>query len=103
MMPELLARARAKGSDKQYRGWIQRQPSCISGQFSEWVNGDGRCVAAHYRTAANSGVGCKPEYSCVPLTNDEHVEQHRVGQFAFRPREWWEGNVAKWLERWIES
>lgn len=99
----LLELARKKGSDKKFREWVQRQPSALSGQFSEWVNGEGRCIAAHYRTAANSGTASKPKYSCIPLTNDEHLRQHQIGQFAFQPREWWEREIEKHLRRWIES
>jgi hypothetical protein len=88
-------------SDAEFRAWIQRQPSCISGEFSEYVDGDGRCLAAHYRTAENSGTGFKPPYSCIPLTRKEHDEQHRVGQFAFRSRDWWESMVLRYLRMWL--
>jgi hypothetical protein len=41
----------AYGTDKQFREWVQRQPSCISGRHSEWLEtGEGRCIAAHIRT-----------------------------------------------------
>ena len=61
------------------------------------------CDPCHYRTAKNSGMGCKPEYSAVPLTHAQHLEQHRIGQFSFMPRAWWERQVELHLERWIAS
>lgn len=59
------------------------------------------CDPCHYRTAANSGIGCKPEFSCIPLRHAQHLEQHRVGQFNFMPREWWEEMTELYLQRWI--
>jgi len=73
----------ALGSDEKYRKWIQEQPSCVSGK-QDCVEFDGGgamlCEAAHVRRAYNSGVGIKPEYSCVPLTHDEHALQHQKGE-----------------------
>ena len=103
MTPELLERARARGTDKQYRYWISHQPSCISGQFSEWVDGVGRCEAAHVRRAGRSGTGFKAEYSCVPLTRREHAAQHQHGETALASKEWWDRMVVKYLEVWIAS
>lgn len=104
MIEELLARARVKGTDKQFREWVQRQPSCLSGAFSEWLeDGTGRCVAAHVRRASNSGVACKPEYSCLPLTQEEHLKQHQHGESALMPKERWDELRIEYLLRWIES
>src|ERR1700722_7008044 len=87
----LLIEAQAKGSDKQFREWIQRQPSCVSGRFNEYVNGEGRCVAAHVRRAGESGTGYKGEYSCVPMTQAEHLQQHQKGESAFGGKEFFDG------------
>lgn len=74
---------RALGTDAQYRQWIQKQPSAASGNFSEFIDdSEGRCVAAHVRRSNNAGIGLKPEYSCVPLTNAEHQLQHQKGESA---------------------
>ncbi len=100
----LLSRARAKGTDSDYRAFIQRQPSAVSGVFSEYLeSGEGRCVAAHFRTAANSGVGMKPDYSAIPLTCGEHDRQHRVGQYQFLPKAEWERLTRKYLLAWINT
>lgn len=103
MTPDLLITAKAKGTDRQYRYWISHQTSCISGNFSEWVDGVGRCEAAHHRTAANAGVGMKPPYSCIPLTRAEHAWQHQAGASELGDRDWWDAQVVKYLKRWIES
>jgi hypothetical protein len=43
--------------------------------------------AAHYRTAANSGMGRKPDDNwLVPCCRKHHREQHDVGQAEFERR-----------------
>ena len=81
---------RDKPHDREFLAWIRKQASAKSGQTP--------CIAAHYRTAKNSGIGCKPLYSAIPLTNEEHMEQHRIGQYNFSPREWWESQVKKYVD-----
>ncbi len=70
-------------TDKAYREFIQTLPSCLSRQFSEYLE-DGRrlCVAAHVRRAGQSGTAFKAPYSCVPLTQTEHLYQHQHGELA---------------------
>jgi hypothetical protein len=70
-------------TDKLYREWIQTQKSCITGNFSEYLD-DGRklCVAAHVRRAGHSGVAFKAPFSVVPLTQNEHFYQHQHGELA---------------------
>jgi hypothetical protein len=46
-----------KKLDAGYRSWIQKQQSCVSGEFGEWVEGEGRCLAAHVRRSGSSGTG----------------------------------------------
>jgi hypothetical protein len=69
-------------TDKKFREWVRRQPSCLSGRFSEYVNGEGRNLACHVRRAATSGISYKPPYSCVPMTDEEHRYQHQHGELA---------------------
>ena len=88
------------GTDEEYRAWIQRQPSAFSGKFSEFVNGEGRCIAAHVRRAAESGTGYKPEFACIPLTDAEHQQQHREGEVALGGREWFDSQRGKHLNMW---
>jgi len=101
---DLLTQARAKGTDKQFREFIQRQPSCISGRFSEYLeNGDGRCVAAHVRRAGESGTGFKGEYSCVPMLQSEHLLQHAKGESVFGGKEFFDQQRLHYLMLWIDS
>ena len=83
------------GTDEEFQAFVRKLPSALSGQAP--------CVFAHYRTAANSGIGIKPEFSGIPLTPDEHAEQHRIGTFAFMPRSWWEREVDRHLRLWAQS
>ena len=87
-------------TDQEYRAWIQKHPSCISGRFSEYVNGEGRNPACHVRRAKNSGTGYKAEFSCVPLTQAEHNLQHQHGETYFHPKEWWDAQVEKYRRLW---
>ena len=101
--------------DDRFRRWIQTLPSCISGEFSEYLeNGEGRNPACHVRRASTSGTGYKAEYSCVPLTQAEHLVQHQKGEAAclnqfyggvgtytpFRAKEWFDEQVKKYREMW---
>lgn len=76
----LVEFARAVGTDAEYHAWIQRQKSCVSHRFSEYVEGEGRCIAAHVRRASDAGTAFKPEFHQVPLTDEEHQLQHQYGE-----------------------
>jgi hypothetical protein len=88
-------RRKEKPNDREFLDWLKTQPSALSGKTP--------CDPCHYRTAKNSGVGCKPLLSAIPLTRDEHRLQHQIGQYAFMPREWWEREVERHLRRWTAS
>lgn len=107
-MPDeaLLARARAKGTDEEFREWVKHQPSCISRAFSEWDHelGVGYCIPAHIRhVSRGSGTATKPEYSCVPVTNAEHQNMHRFGDSYYFPKAEWADMADEYLEMWINS
>jgi hypothetical protein len=58
----------------RYRAWIRSQPSVVSERPG--------CEAAH--TGVDGGMRQKAsDYSCVPLTPEEHREYHRIGKEAF--------------------
>ncbi len=80
--------------DLRYLSYLRTLPSAISGLKPS--------LPAHYRTADNSGTGTKPLFSAIPLTDSEHKEQHRIGQYNFMPRDWWEEQVSKHLKMWRE-
>lgn len=82
------------GSDKSYQQFCRKLTSALSGEEP--------CIYAHYRTAANSGIGIKPVYSGIPLTYREHLLQHQIGQFNFMNRVWWEYQVQKHLKMWAK-
>lgn len=90
------------GSDQSYREWLQKQPSVYSGEFSEYVNGEGRCIAAHVRRSGEAGTAYKPQYSCIPLTNDEHTLQHQQGESALTGLDW-EKQKNKYLVEWAKT
>ncbi len=101
----LVERAKAKAPERVYLDWLIIQPSALDGALGNWNMDLGRWEnePAHFRTAQNSGVGAKPPYQAIPLTSEQHKLQHSIGTFDFRPREWWEENVSKYLQRWLDS
>ena len=82
-----------------------------------YVDGVGRCEAAHVRRAGRSGTGYQAEYSRVPLTRSEHAVQHQRGKFdclstfatTFQPqtnldaKAWFDRKRIESLRRWIAS
>ncbi len=110
------------GTDAEYLDWIRRRRSCLSGVYSEYVNGDGRSIAAHVRRAKNSGTSIKPDYSAVPLTDAEHKIQSNKGEAALledyfnqktslslgkiwsneEAKEWFDGALLCNLSLWAE-
>lgn len=99
--------------DRAFQDWVRRQPSCISGGFSEWVDGEGRCEFAHVRRVClGSGTGIKPLFAGVPLTHAEHTMQHERGEAyvlaAFGivvddAAAWFEAKAAEYLFLWKEQ
>jgi hypothetical protein len=105
MNHELLNLARSLGSDEAYRKWVQKQRSCLSGQYSEILeSGEGRCIAAHVRRVhLGSGTGRKPPYSAIPLTFDEHAYAHQHGDGELMAPHKWELLAERYLRAWISS
>ena len=95
MISNLINKAKQKGSDEEYLEWIRKWPSALTGAYSEFVDGEGRCEAAHVRRASSSGVAIKPEYSAIPLTRQEHAMQHQKGESIFCPQEWYDQQAIK--------
>jgi hypothetical protein len=60
-----------------------------------------RCVAAHVRRVADGfGTGIKADYACIPLTDEEHQQQHQAGEESLRPREWYDKQRVQHVHRW---
>lgn len=79
-LEEVRQTAALVGTDEQYLAWLRTQPSFISGKFSEWLHGEGRNPSCHVRRSVHSGIACKPIYSAVPMTNEEHADQSNKGE-----------------------
>lgn len=87
---------KAFGSDIDYQDYIRTQPSCVSGACP--------VEFAHVRRIENgSGMGIKPEYSGVPLTHEEHMQQHNEGESALGGREFFDKQLVKYRQAWIKS
>ena len=75
--PRRPARRTSAARDWKYRAWIRTLPSCVSGRPG--------CEAAH--TGDDGGMRTKAsDYTCVPLTWEEHREYHRLGRKAFEAK-----------------
>ena len=100
----LIARAKAKGGERQYLDWLKTQPSALgTGWDYDWELGN-VCTPAHWRTAAHAGIATKPEYLAIPLLDAEHKAGAPTGRFSHRSRGiWWERQAILHLERWIAS
>lgn len=62
--------------DKKFLEWISYQPSIIDGTYNQYINGEGRNIACHVRRLSRgSGIGYKPLFSAIPLTDAQHQLQ----------------------------
>ena len=105
-------------TDKSFREWVETKRSCLSGEFSEYLDGDGRCIACHVRRAGAAGTAYKPPYSVVPMTFAEHSVQSHGGELEairqFNPglaraittvdeaKEWLDAQALKYRRAWYE-
>ena len=71
----------AIGTDDEYLAWVKRQPSAVTGVFSEYHdNGEGYSIPAHVRRVEHgAGTAIKPPYSAIPLTKNQHDDTHQHG------------------------
>jgi hypothetical protein len=70
----LRKRRTSRARDWRYRAWIRSLPSAVSGYRGS--------EAAH--TGTDGGMSMKAsDFSCIPLTPEEHREYHRIGKRAF--------------------
>jgi hypothetical protein len=68
---------RGPARNYRYRGWIRSLPSAVSGEAG--------CDACH--TGRFHGMGQKAsDYTCIPLTREEHLEYHARGRQEFEAR-----------------
>lgn len=101
---KLLARAELKGSEEEFYQWLRQCSSCLYPKYSEHIeSGEGRCVVAHVRLDGGGGVGYKPPYCAVPLTQEQHANQHQYGYEYYMPFKDWKHLVVQYLKLWIEG
>jgi len=68
--------------DWKYRAWIRSLPSAVSG-----VIPCEECPIEACHTGTDGGTAEKSsDYSCIPLTWEEHCEYHQIGRAAFEQR-----------------
>ena len=100
-MTDFLDLCRLKGTDPQFLDFIRRQPSCLTGNWSEWLGdiGEWRNPACHVRRAATFGTAFKADFSAVPMTQTEHLLQSNRGEAAVLNRyltfKGWTNQLAK--------
>lgn len=112
----LITLAAQKGSDSDFRRWIQRQRSCLTGKFAEYgEDGKGRNPACHVRRGGSSGTGYKAPFACVPMTHQEHALQSNRGEVAVLTRylggswtvesakAWFDAKRIDYLKAWIND
>lgn len=92
----------AIGTDMEYLGWVKRQKSAKSGEFSEYHdNGEAYCIPAHVRRVEHgAGTAIKPPYCAIPLTNAEHQLAHAQGDIAVGDELWWDKKRIKYVSQW---
>lgn len=90
------------GTDKEYLAWVRQQKSACSGeQDLDPDTGELSCEAAHVRHLEHGGgTALKPEFSAIPLTKMEHRTAHQKGDSVIGPREWWDKQRIKYVEKW---
>ena len=102
-LADLIARARAKGPERDYLEWLKTQPSAL-GTGQDYDRDLGMVsTPAHWRTATHAGTSTKPEYLAIPLRDAEHKLAHQKGDSVIGTRDWWERQCVEHLERWIAS
>lgn len=76
----------ATGSDDDFRAWIRTQKCWLRQLPGHICAGD--VVAAHVRRVSRgAGVNIKPPFSCLPLCDRAHSNQHQHGESAIGGRE----------------
>ncbi len=105
------------GTDAQFLHWTSFQESCLDGAFNQIQDdGRGRNIACHVRRLTfGSGMGHKPVFSAVPMTDRQHQVQGgkdgevtalRVYKFAVlstaQAARWFEDAAEENLFHWIE-
>lgn len=70
--------AYAHGTDAQFLEWVSYQPSVIDGAFNPGTDNEGirRNIPCHVRRLKfGAGMGFKPPFSAIPMTDAQHKVQ----------------------------
>ena len=85
--PRRYRQKRDAGRSDAHRAFIRKHECVNFGSAVAPCYIDHAIEAAHYRTAANSGTGIKPDdLWLLPLCRSCHTLQHQIGQRAFELR-----------------
>lgn len=92
--------------DEQFLDWLTYQPSCLDEGWNQWdvEKGEGRNIACHIRRISRgAGMGIKPLFSAVPLTDKQHRIQgtsERICLDVYKPEgaPWTDEAAEKWFE-----
>lgn len=107
------------GTDKQFLKWVTYQPSAIDGEFNQHEDNEGkpRNIACHVRRLKlGAGMGIKPPFSAIPMTDEQHrLQSSKDGEIkvlrkhlglaydADEAAKWFEDAANDTLVAWIES
>lgn len=108
---------KALGTTDDFKAWIQRQESCISGKqdYTGMETGEMKCEESHVeRVFAGSGKAIKADYHSVPLTHAEHQLRHQKGESELlkladlhyckeSAKEWFETKAMQYREGWVHE
>ena len=85
--PRRYRQKRDAGRSDAHRAFIRKHECVLWGSPITACDTDHAIEAAHYRGAANSGIGMKPgDEFLLPLCRTHHSLQHQIGQRAFELR-----------------
>ena len=106
------------GSDKQFLKWVTYQPSALDGEFNQHEDNEGkpRNIACHVRRLKlGAGMGIKPPFSAIAMTDDQHkLQSSKDGEVkvlrkylglvynADEAAKWFEDAANDALNKWIE-
>lgn len=86
------------GSDDDYQKWVRKQPSAICKKYG---NVNNPIEFAHVRRVnTGSGVAAKGNYAGIPLLRSEHRLQHKNGESALKPPQWFDQQRIKYVTEW---
>lgn len=106
--PDIRAAKRKSVNDKALLNWTSYQPSCIDGSWHQIDDGHGspRNIPCHVRRLKRgSGMGHKPMFSVVAMTQAQHEIQSLHGEAAclnaYHPikRDWTDVEAQEWFEK----